>query len=75
MKSINDEIKRLRILGGKEVPITRIKGTDNIRIGGRDPKFRDWKPVYRQIGGNVGLSAETIIMARKRVLAKRQKSH
>ena len=38
--------------------IKRIHGTDNVLIGGTD---------YKQIGGNVGISATEMLKARKRL--------
>lgn len=50
------------------IKITRIRGTSNVKITQRGKK-----PIFKQLGGNVGLSATTIVTAKKKVLQKIQK--
>jgi len=59
-----DKIKKLT--KGTPIKVKRVKGTDNVCISGAGYKRR-----YVQIGTNTGISASTMIKARKRILKKR----
>jgi len=66
MGSIDNKLSRLRRLGGSRIKISRIRGTDNvvIRGGGR--------PLVTMIGGNVGIKAESIVKARRRLMRRKR---
>lgn len=62
MGRVENSINKLRRLAGSRIKISRIRGTDNVVIRGGG------KPIVKQVGGNVGISAEEIIKARRRLM-------
>jgi len=66
-KPVLKELRRLRRIGGSQIHLEVIRGTDNIVIRGQG------EPVIKQISGNVSIGAETVIRAKKRLLNKGRK--
>lgn len=58
-------IRELKKLGGKTVPVTVIRRSGNISIGGKG-----FKKLAKHPTGNIGVSAKAVIMARKKLIRR-----